>query len=88
MEENKPSSFYEILAANAKSTGKQEVKEISRFYLVLSWITIQLINSCVVWLAWNYAISPTFNLPLATFLSSILFYFFVKVLTRGFFSPQ
>jgi hypothetical protein len=88
MEEKKPNSFYEFLVSNAKSTGKQEVKEIKSFYLVLSWILIQLINSCVVWIAWNHAVSPVFNFPLVSFTSSILMFLFVKTLFRGFFSPQ
>jgi hypothetical protein len=85
--EDKSTSFYEFLAANSKLT-KEDSKKIHPFYLAISWIIIFLGNSAVLWLGWNYALSPVLNLSSVTYLQSILMYSFAKVITRGFFTVQ
>jgi len=88
MGEEKSGNLYELLTSGSKLSKSQETKQIKPIYLFLSWVIIQLTNSAVVWFCWNYAIAGIFQLPLIPFTSSILIYLFVKVLARGFFSPQ
>jgi len=84
---DKSTSFYEFLAANSKIT-KEENKKIHPFYLAISWVIILLGNSLVLWLGWNFAISPILKFEPVSYLQSILLYAFAKVITRGFFSAQ
>lgn len=86
------SSFYELLAANSQLTNNlkstDEKKKIEPIYLAMSWIILFLINASIFHLGYNYAITSMFKLEHSTFLQSMLFYSAIKVLLRGFFSPQ
>jgi hypothetical protein len=81
------SSFYEFLAANSKLT-KEETKKVHPFYLLLSWVTIFMTNSLIVWVGWNYAVAPILSTTPVTFVQSILLYSIAKIFSRGFFSVQ
>ena len=86
--EDKKSSFYEILAANSKPTTENEDVKVKPIHTFLSWTTILLCNSVMLWLAWNMAGVQLLNLRHATFFECVLLYSGVKTLTRGFFSIQ
>jgi TRAP-type C4-dicarboxylate transport system permease small subunit len=86
--EEKKKSFYDFLLANSELTSKKPEQQIKKHYLAISWLMIFFANISILWLGWNYAVSPMFRLTPISFIQSFLLYSVVKVLTRGFFSPQ
>ena len=89
MEDNKKNSFYDFLLANSELTTKPvEKPQTKKYHIVLSWIVVFFSNILILWLGWNYAVSPVFKLPLLSFVQSTFLYAVTKVLTRGFFSVQ
>lgn len=89
MEDNKKNSFYDFLLANSELTNKQtEKQQVKKHHLALSWLVVFFTNVLILWLGWNYAVSPVFKLPLLSFMQSLLLYGVTKVLIRGFFSVQ
>jgi hypothetical protein len=86
--EEKKNSFYDFLLANSQLTSKQPEQQIKKRHIVISWLVIFFVNISILWLGWNYAVSPLFNLTPISFIQSLLLYSAIKVLSRGFFSEQ
>jgi TRAP-type C4-dicarboxylate transport system permease small subunit len=86
MEENTKNSFYDFLLANSKTASQKEEPTVKKHHLVLAWLIIFFFSVFTLWIGWNYAISPIFNLPTISFLKAILLYAVAKVLSRGLFS--
>jgi hypothetical protein len=88
MEDNKKSSFYDFLLANSELNRQETKPTIKKQYIALSWLIVFLANAFILFLGWNYAMTPILKLPSISFVQSLLLYAVSKVLTRGFFSVQ
>lgn len=89
MEENK-SSFYGFLAQNAKPVSEpSQTGKVPQKYIIFSWLFLFVVNSFLLWVAWNNAIVTVFpSVSHMSFVNSVLVYTAAKILTRGFFTIQ
>ena len=88
MEDDKR-SFYDILMANSKLKENEKEKNLTatntdKLVVFIAAIIVFAIDSSILWLGWNHAISPVFDIKTITYIQAVLFIAVVKTILKIF----